>query len=149
GVDQADDRRDQQQQLDQAKQQSHEARMPSDGHRLSVWPAAILSADLAVMSPARREESSGAFAANRASTRWRSGATVTSPRLPSIAVTTAAPTCSGLPVPISGGGGAPESAYIPAPLIAPGLTTETPTPAGRRSSRRHSAKPRRPNFVAA
>ncbi|EUA88490.1 hypothetical protein I551_4959 [Mycobacterium ulcerans str. Harvey] len=34
----------------------------------------------------------GALAANRASARWRSGATVTSPRLRSIAVTTAAPT---------------------------------------------------------
>ena len=88
-----------------------------------------------------RDANAGAFIANRAKARCRSGATSTSARLRSMAVTTPLPTCSGVPVPIKGGGGAPDSAYIPASRMAPGQITETPTPAGCMSSRRHSAKP--------
>ena len=56
---------------------------------------------------------------------------------------------AGVPVPTPGGAFGAVSANIPASRSTPGVTTETPTPVPRRSSRRFSAKPRRPNFVAA
>src|ERR1700678_4709663 len=77
------------------------------------------------------------------------GATEISDLSRSIARTTALATCLGVPAPMGGGGGAPLSANIPASRIAPGEMTETPTPLPRKSSRRFSANPRRPNFVAA
>ena len=43
---------------------------------------------------------------------------------------------------------APDSATIPAPRMKPGKIVDTPTPVPWRSSRRPSANPRRPNFVA-
>ena len=42
----------------------------------------------------------------------------------------------------------PVLANIPASRMNPGASTDTPTPCGRRSSRRPSANPRSPNFVA-
>ena len=78
-----------------------------------------------------------------------SGATTISVRLRSIASAVARPTRSGVTVPTHGGSRTPASAYMPASRTKPGDTTETPTPAARRSSRSASAKPRRPNFVAA
>ena len=43
---------------------------------------------------------------------------------------------------------APLSANIPASLMNPGSTTETPMPWGARSSRIPSANPRNPNLLA-
>ena len=96
----------------------------------------------------RREAVSGARLANAAPSRSATGATSTSARSCSMAPSTAAATWSGVRVPMPGGSFAPESWNIPAPRMNPGETTDTPTPDGRRSSRRPSAKPRSPNFVA-
>ena len=90
----------------------------------------------------------GATPESAAPMRSPTGATSTSARLLSIARITPSATCSGERVPTPRGSVAPESANIPAPRTKPGSTTETPTPALRRSSRRQSAKPRRPNLVA-
>jgi hypothetical protein len=75
--------------------------------------------------------------------------TTISPRSRSIASTTALPTSSAVRAAEPGGAAMPESANSPAPRMKPGVTTETPTPASRRSWRSPHANPRRPNFVAA
>ena len=62
--------------------------------------------------------------------RSGSGATSSSARLRSIAFTTARATSSGRLVPTQGGSLAPDSANMPASLMKPGRTTETPTPLG-------------------
>jgi len=77
-----------------------------------------------------------------------SGATSTSPRLRSMARTTASATSWGDTVPTPGGSFVPVSWNMPASRTKPGKIALTPTPLGRRSSRRLCASPRRPNFVA-
>ena len=118
--------------------------------RLSVWPLATRSA-IFVPLPRRyaiRAASSGRRMAKFDNTRVTTGATSTSWRLRSIAVTTASATYSGVVVPNPGGGFAPLSWNIPASRTKPGVTSDTPIPRFHMSSRNPRAKPRSPNFVA-
>ena len=94
------------------------------------------------------EANPGAAPPTVAPSRIGRGATATSARFRSIAEMTARATSSGDRVPTPGGKKARESANIPASRMKPGRITETPTRWGRRSSRKPSANPRNPNFVA-
>ena len=91
---------------------------------------------------------SGARPAIAAPPRERSEATSTSPRLRSIACTTALATSSGERVPTPGGSFTSESANMPASRMKPGNTHDTPTPPSCRSVRSAAANPRSPYLVA-
>src|SRR5439155_493764 len=92
--------------------------------------------------------SSGASPASTVPARSGRGATSISPRLRSIAVTTARATSSGERVPTPGGRLTSASANMPASRMNPGKTVDTPTPLERRSARSAAANPRRPYLVA-
>ena len=130
---------------------------PNNATRKGAAATASRSARAAISSPTSRAapwdirpESSGALSANRGQRalpqrRDRDLAAVLLDRLDHrVADLLRACRCRE-----SASASRPESANIPASRIVPGLTTETPTPVPRRSSRRQRAKPRSPNLVAA